>query len=330
MMIASRTPLRVSFFGGGTDYPEYFERHRGAVVGMAIDKYIYISSLTLSDFLQYKYRISYSKLETVQNLRQIQHPVVRVVLEYYCVDEALDISVLSDLPASSGLGSSSSFTVGLINLVNAMKSVCMTKLELGKQATFVERKLLGERVGVQDQLHAAFGGLNRFDFVDGRTKISPIQMSSQGQAALLDSLVLIYTRISRFASETLDEQLQATTEQKLDSDLANLLMLTDDAVRILERRNCNSMLEDLGALMHEGWETKRRLSSKISNPEIDHLYDLARQHGALGGKLCGAGSGGFLLMVVPPDRHADLAEAIAPIKIVKLGMDTQGSTILHG
>lgn len=330
MMISSRTPLRVSFFGGGTDYPEYFERHRGAVVGMAIDKYIYISTLKLRDFLQYKYRVSYSKLETVQNIRDIQHPVVRVVLEHYGVDEALDISVLSDLPASSGLGSSSSFTVGLINLVNALKSVCMTKLELGNQAIFVERKLLGETVGVQDQLHAAFGGINRFDFVDGRTRISPVQMTSQGQAALLNSLVLIYTGINRFASETLDEQLQATAEQKLDSDLAHLLTLTNEAVSILESSNSNSMLQDLGALMHEGWETKRRLSSKISNPEIDHLYDLARQHGALGGKLCGAGSGGFLLMVVPPDRHADLAAAIAPIKIVNVGMDTQGSTILHG
>ena len=330
MIITSRTPLRVSFFGGGTDYPEYFERHRGADVGMAIDKYIYISTLTLSNFLQYKYRISYSKLETVQSISDIQHPVVRVVLEYYGIEEALDMSVLSDLPARSGLGSSSTFTVGLINLINTLKSVCMTKLELGNQAIYVERKLLGERVGVQDQLHAAFGGINRFDFVAGSTKIIPIQMTSQGQAALLNSLVLIYTGISRFASESLVEQLQATAEQKLDSDLAHLLTLTDDAVSILERKNPDSMLQDLGALMHEGWETKRRLSTKITNPEIDHLYNLARRHGALGGKLCGAGSGGFLLMVVPPDRHADLATAVAPIKIVNVGLDTQGSTILHG
>ena len=330
MMITSRTPLRVSFFGGGTDYPEYFQRHRGAVVGMAVDKYIYISTLKLSNFLQYKYRVSYSKLETVHDAAEIEHPVVRAVLQHYGIDDALDISVLSDLPSSSGLGSSSAFTVGLLNLVNALKSVRMTKLDLGNAAIHVERHLLGERVGVQDQLHAAFGGINRFDFVDGRIKISPIQMTAPGLTALLDSLVLIYTRINRFASETLDEQLEATAERRLDNDLGHLLALTDDAVEILEQQEPDRMLAELGTLLDEGWQIKRRLSSRVSNDDIDQLYQFARDNGALGGKLCGAGGGGFLLMLVPPERQAALSEILAPTKLVKLGLDTQGSTIIYG
>jgi D-glycero-alpha-D-manno-heptose-7-phosphate kinase len=329
MLITSRTPLRVSFFGGGTDYPEYFERTPGAVVGMAIDKYIYISALRLSTVINYRYRVSYSKLETVQRAEDISHPVVRSVLKHFEIDQPLDINIMADLPASSGLGSSSAFTVGFLNLVKTLQAKKLTKLDLGLAAIHVERELLKERVGVQDQLHAAFGGMNRFDFVDGRIRITPVHMSGECQSCLLDSLVLVYTGITRYASETLKSQIEATLEKKIDTELSHLMALTNQAVAALECGDPEKMLADFGAMMHEGWMTKRKLSSTMSNRAIDALYEQARGAGALGGKLCGAGAGGFLLLVVPVHARERVCEALVPASIIPVGLDTLGATILY-
>lgn len=330
MLITSRTPLRVSFFGGGTDYPEYYARYPGAVVGMAINRYIYVSALKLANFIQYKYRISYRSLEVVENCDDIKHPVVRESLKYCGVEDALDINIMADLPASSGLGSSSAFTVGLINLLRALQARPTTRLDLGLSAIHVERELLGERVGVQDQLHAAFGGLNRFDFEGKRIRISPLHLHSDVSNRLMSSLYLVYTGIQRYASDTLDEQLKATTESKIDAQLSHLLKLTDDAVTVLEGADPERALQDFGAMMHEGWMTKRKLSSKVSNPEIDALYEAATSAGALGGKLCGAGGGGFLLVVVPPERAEAFKDRMRNSHLIKIEMDSAGSTILAG
>ncbi len=330
MMIVSRTPLRISFFGGGTDYPEYFRRARGAVVGMAIDKYVYISALRLASVLDYRYRISYSRIETVSDAAAIQHPVVRNVIQHFAVEEALDLSIMADLPARSGLGSSSSFTVGFLNLVCALQRRKMTKLDLARTAVFVERELLRENVGVQDQYHAAFGGLNRFDFDGDRTRISPVQMTAPCLSALTSSLFLIYTGMTRFASATLDEQMARTREGKVEAELSHLLALTDQAVDVLECGAPERMLLDFGAMLHEGWQTKKKLSSRVTNPEIDRLYDATREAGALGGKLCGAGSGGFLLVLVPPERQERFLERMQGSICIPTGLDTIGSTILTG
>jgi D-glycero-alpha-D-manno-heptose-7-phosphate kinase len=328
MLITSRTPLRVSFFGGGTDYPEYFERRPGAVVGMAIDKYIYVSALRLATFLQYKYRLSYSRVETESRIEDLHHPVVRAVLQHYGIEDALDISIMADLPASSGLGSSSAFTVGLINLISCLRQEPLTKFDLGRTAIHVERELLKEHVGVQDQLHAAFGGINRFDFIDGRTRISPVQMTSNCQAQFVSSLVLLYTGLTRYASDTLKEQIESTKDLKVERELEHLVELTSQAVRVLEGPEPDALVRDFGAMMHEGWMIKRNLSSKVSNAAIDELYDRARSAGALGGKLCGAGGGGFLLMVVPPQMRDRFAAAMAPTIAIPLDIDTLGSTII--
>lgn len=330
MIIVSRTPLRISFFGGGTDYPEYFQRARGAVLGMAIDKYVYVTALRLTNTLDFRYRISYSRLETVNEVTEIQHPVVRSVLQHYQLRDPLAISVLVDLPSRSGLGSSSSFTVGCINLVSSLQQRMITKLDLAREAVFVERELLHENVGVQDQHHAAFGGLNRFDFEGSRVRISPVQMTGPCLAALNSALFLIYTGVSRYASETLDEQMTRTRERKVDDELKQLLTLTDQGMEVLEGNDPDRMLTEFGAMLHEGWMTKKRLSSKISTPHIDALYEEARAAGALGGKLCGAGSGGFLLMLVPPHRQASFREKLGADAIVPVALDTIGSTILTG
>ena len=328
-MMVSRTPLRVSFFGGGTDYPEYFRRARGAVVGMAINQYVYVSMLQLTNILEYRYRVSYSKIETISDVESISHPVVRNVLQHYGVASALDIGIMADLPARSGLGSSSSFTVGLLNLIFALQGKVTTKLDLARSAVFVERELLTENVGVQDQYHAAFGGLNRFDFQGDRTRISPVQMTGPCLAALTSSLFLLYTGVTRFASDTLHEQMKRTRSGAVDRDLEHLLALTDQAVDVLEGGSPENMLSEFGAMLHEGWETKKRLSSRVSGPEIDELYDFARASGAVGGKLCGAGSGGFLLMLVPPGRQSAFLAAMGSVCVIAVGLDTSGSTILQ-
>jgi len=330
MLLTCRTPLRISFFGGGTDYPEYIEQNRGAVLGMAIDRYIYISALKLGTFLDYKYRVSYSKHERVNSIEEIEHPVVRAVLSHYGIDQPLDISVLSDLPARSGLGSSSSFTVGFLNLVAKILDLRFTKYDLAEKAIFVERTLLKENVGLQDQYHASFGGINRFDFRTNRTQISPVRISGGSLEILSQSLYLVFTGIARFASATLDEQIENTKTKAINSKLEHLLKLTDQAVDVLESENPLKMLIDLGAMLHEGWETKRSLSQKVSNPTIDELYATARKNGALGGKLCGAGGGGFFLLLVPPHARKQVTEALSPLKMIPLRIDTGGSTIIYG
>jgi D-glycero-alpha-D-manno-heptose-7-phosphate kinase len=330
MITVSRTPLRVSFFGGGTDYPEYFQRGRGAVLGMAIDKYVYISALRLSSVIDYRYRVSYSRIETVKDARELQHPVVRSVLQHFEQCDPLDLSIMADLPARSGLGSSSSFTVGLINLVHALQRRPITKLDLARTAIFVERELLGEKVGVQDQYHAAFGGLNRFEFSTDRARIEPVHMIASCQEALTSSLFLVYTGVTRFASETLEEQMHKTVSKTVDSELSHLLALVDQAVTVLEGGDPDSLLVDLGSMLHDGWETKKKLSSKVSSPQIDALYAAALGAGAYGGKLCGAGSGGFLLMLVPPQRRVRFLENMNGRAVIPVAMDTIGSTILTG
>ena len=253
---------------------------------------------------------------------------MRALLQHESIDWPLDISIQADLPASSGLGSSSAFTVGLVNLLNALRGKTLTRHDLGQKAIHVEQVLLKENVGVQDQLHAAFGGMNRFDFIDGRTRITPVQMTTQCEDYLMSSLVLVYTGKTRFASSVLTEQVQSTKEQKIDRELSHLLALVSQSVTVLEGSDPDAMLRDFGAMMHEGWQTKRTLSSGISSPEIDALYDAALAAGALGGKLCGAGGGGFLLMVVPPHSHARFRSAMRDHSLIPIGMDGQGSVIL--
>jgi len=329
MLYTVRTPLRVSFFGGGTDYPEYFRRGRGAVLGMAVNKYIYISAFRLLSCLEYRYRLSYSRLEQVGSADEIQHPAVREAFRLYGVTDPLDVSVMADLPANSGLGSSSSFSVGLLNLISHMAGASVTKLDLAQRAIHLEREVLGENVGVQDQLHAAFGGFNRFDLTDNRVRISPLQMTGPCQDRLMQSLFLVYTGVKRHASKILDEQVTATASGSLDRDLSHLLGLVDDATAVLEGRDPVTMLNDFGAMLHEGWLTKRRLSARISSPEIDALYEQARGSGAIGGKLCGAGAGGFLLAVVPPERRGEFLDGMADRQVMPITMDTQGSVVLR-
>ena len=329
MMVAVRTPLRVSLFGGGTDYPAYFRRSPGAVIGFTIDKYVYLSALRLGASVDYRYRLSYSQIETVDSVAQIRHPVVKAVLRHYGFDEPTDFSAQADLPASAGLGSSSAFTVSVINLVSHLMGTPRTRMELAREAIHTEQVLLSEHVGVQDQLHASFGGINRFDLAGDSFRIAPINISGQDLGVLADWMVLVYTGVKRHASAIVADQVRRTAGGTLDGELREMLALVDAAQQILEdaaRRD--DAPERIGALLHQSWQLKKRLAAKITAPEIDRLYDFCRDNGAIGGKLCGAGGGGFLLMVVPPDGRAAFEAAVGARQCVRFRVEPQGTVLI--
>ena len=328
MVWMTRTPLRVSLFGGGTDYPEYFNRHPGSVVGFGINQYIHIAALRLGSFLDYKYRVSYSKLEYCMSIDQIQHPVVREVLKNMAIDELLDISVMSDLPASgSGLGSSSAFTVGFLMLCNAIKKNPATKIDLARAAINVERNLLKENVGIQDQLHTAFGGFNRFDFHGDNISVIPLQISGSIISMLRKNLVLVHTGIARRATETVKAQVEATKTKALDQDLSELRNLVDECVNLLESQSVD-VLENLGRMLSESWYIKRNLTSAISNESIDNIFEAIVGAGAYGAKLCGAGGGGFFLALIAPEKLDALREAVAPNGIISIDIDLNGTSLV--
>ena len=329
MFSIARAPLRVSFFGGGTDYPEYFKREPGAVVGVAMDRYIYIAGSTILWLADYKFRVSYSKTEHTNDVNDIQHPVVREALKRFYYDRSLDLSIFSDIPARTGLGSSSTFTVCLLKLLAHMNKADLTPMELAEKAHHMEHDILQERVGVQDQLHASFGGVNRFDFFENKMSCLPVKLSGLGHDALARSMFLVYTGKTRSASEVLDEQVKETSTKKLDKDLRELYDMVGECVRVLENPRPQHMIDDLGRMLHEGWQIKKRLSSKITNPMVDDLYAKAQANGALGGKLCGAGTGGFLLTIVPQEQGNHFIKAMGEDMVLPIGIDRDGACIVQ-
>lgn len=328
MVLLSKTPLRISFFGGGTDYPEYYMRRSGSVLGMSINKYIYIALIEMCGIQDYKYRISYSVLELAKSIDSINHPVIRAILKDFSIESSLDISIMSDMPANSGLGSSSSFTVGLVNLLKAFQNVGATKLDIALDAIRTERDLLHENVGIQDQLHASFGGLNKFEFNSSSISVTPVVMTSKNLNTLNNSLFLVYTGKQRHASHVVKKQVISTASGELDSALESLQFLLLDAEKLLRMSTTNDLLFDFGALLMEGWIIKKSLSTCISNSDIDDLASLCILNGATGLKLCGAGSGGFILCVVAECRQDTFIKQMEPFRAIKVCMDLEGTTIV--
>jgi D-glycero-alpha-D-manno-heptose-7-phosphate kinase len=326
-IVYSRTPLRVSFAGGGSDYPEFYERHAGAVVGMSIDKYIYIGVRPLSAFGHEQFTLSYRRAEAVDRVDDIQHPVFRAVLACELGAARLQFSVMADLPAGVGLGSSSSFTTGLLNLVSSIKGENPTRYELATRAIHYEREVLRENVGVQDQLHASYGGMNRFDFDADGIRITPVRQSEECRKVLSDSLMLVSTGIIRRATEVVEEQIKATRESRLDDDLSDIKAMVDPTVAALELEDPETMLREMGRLLDENWNVKRGLSSKMTNADIDRIYDDAKRLGVYGGKLCGGGGGGFFLFVADPPTQARLLDRFGA-QCLAISPDGYGSQIL--
>ncbi len=328
-MIISRTPVRLSFFGGGTDYREYFERNGGAVLGTTIDKYVYVSVNRLSEFFDYKVRVGYSKAELVNNVEDIVHPSVRETLKFKRIAGFLDIHIFADLPARTGLGSSSTFTVGFLNALYALEGRVLSKQRLAEEAIHIEQQLIRENVGCQDQTHAAFGGLNIIEFSGNGVKVRPVVIARDKYDLLDSSLLVFYTGLSRYASEIAREQIENTRAKSKDAYLARMHRMVFDAEKIISDEGPREMVAALGELLHEGWTLKKRLSSKISSDFIDDLYARARSAGAYGGKLAGAGGGGFLFMLVPEEKKAAVREALKDLLEVRFRFESEGSKIIY-
>lgn len=323
-MIITRTPFRVSFFGGGTDYPLWYKEHGGAVLSTTIDKYCYISCRYLPQFFSHRHRIVYSKIENVGEVSEIEHPAVRAVLEWLRWERGLEVHHDGDLPARSGLGSSSSFTVGLIHALNALQGRYISKDELAVQAIHVEQEVIRENVGSQDQVSAAFGGFNRIQFrQDGRFDVDPIVLRRDRLDALQGSLMLCFTGLSRFASEVAKSKLQNFKNRQ--TELRRLHEMVDAAIEILRGE---APITEFGRLLDEGWRYKRSLSDKVSTTEIDELYAKARSSGAVGGKLLGAGGGGFLLLFAPPEAQPAVRAKLDRLVHVPFEFETSGSRVV--
>lgn len=324
-MIISRTPFRISFFGGGSDYPGHYNHHGGAVLAATINRFCYISIRSLPPFFDYRYRVVYSKSEHVRDIGQINHPSVRECLRYMEIDEGLEIHHDGDVPARGGLGSSSSFTVGLLHALNAYKGRMISKRDLAEAAIHVEQNMIQEHVGSQDQTMAAFGGVNlvRFDCPTRQhLLVTPLCIQRERMEALEKRLMLFFTGILRTASDVAKHQIAAIDSKR--EELATMTAMVDEAAHIL---NNGSDIADFGRLLNESWAIKRCLTDKITSPVIDDIYAKGLRSGACGGKLLGAGGGGYILFFVDPERRQEMKDSLGLVH-VPFKFESQGSQII--
>ncbi len=324
-MIISRTPFRVSFVGGGTDLAEFYRKESGKVFSTTIDKYVYVAVKRQMDIVDFKYRISWSKIEFKNSIDEIEHPLVREALKLMEIDFPLEVTTFADVPANTGLGSSSTFMVGLLHALFALKGKMVTKHELARLAAYVEVDLLKRHMGKQDHYAAAYGNINVITFCpDESVNVDPVFYDPEIKTKLESRLMLFYTRLKRDASEVLKKQKQATSS-KFES-LKQMKALVDPLVDIISH---NKDLKEFGRILHQGWLLKKSLTDEISNEEIDQYYAKALAAGALGGKLLGAGSGGFLLFYVEPQNQAKVAQALQPLYQMKFKFEDDGTRVTY-
>ena len=325
-MIISRTPFRISFFGGGTDYPNWYKEHGGCVISTTINKYSFITARYLPPFFDYKYRIRYFTHEETQTLNEIKHPSVRECAKYLQIKKGFEIVHNADLPAQSGLGSSSTFTVGLLNTLYSLKNYMPTKKELALDAIHVEQNLIGEYVGSQDQTAASFGGLNKISFNSmNDIEVDPIILPSERRYALQENLMLFFTGFARNASDLAKHQIEATCNN--ENKLNTIIEICNEGLSVLV--DTKQPIDNFGKLLGEQWKVKRELTDKISNKEIDSIYEAGLSAGALGGKLLGAGGGGFILFYVKKNKQDKVRSALKKLLCVPFGFEFTGSKIIY-
>lgn len=323
-MIITRTPFRMSFFGGGTDFSGFFNKHGGAVISTTFDKYCYVTVRHLPAFFEYKTHLTYSKTEYVNSYEEIQHPAIRAAMKHMDMHN-IRLTYESDLPARTGLGTSSSFAVGMIEAFYALNGKYADKRKLADDAIYLERELCKEAGGIQDQIAASFGGLNRIDFSKDGYTVRPIVISRARKEKLNNNLMLFFTGFSRFSSD-----IQKGTEKSMKdktNELLEMYSLVDKAEKILTDESCD--LDDFGKLLDYTWKLKRGISSGISTGSIDEQYEKAMKAGALGGKLLGAGGGGFLLFYVPQEKQEAVKKALENQMYVPFKFENEGTRIIH-
>ena len=321
-MIRVRAPFRISFFGGGTDFEEYYKEYGGAVLSTTIDKYCYVTLRDLPPFFEYNNQFTYSKIERFNEPNEIEHPLVRNALKMFPYDH-IQIAYDADLPACSGLGTSSAFAVALLQGLHAMRGEYPDKAHLAGEAVYLERTLCAEAGGVQDQYATAFGGLNRFEFSENGIDEKQILISAERRQQLEENIFLVFTGFTRFSNEI-------SVENKKNI-LHNLQTLSFIKQMVKEGENIlyNGNLDDFGKLLDEGWKLKRSLAKKISNEKVNDIYMHAIKNGALGGKILGAGGGGFLLLYVPKDNQSKVMQALSEYQVSKVKFEQQGSVFIN-
>lgn len=327
-MVITKTPLRISFFGGGTDYPAWYKENGGAVLSASINKYSYLHVQNLPPFFPYKIKVSWSRIEEVKDVSEIIHPSVREVLRFVGLhNEPLTIHYTGDLPARSGMGSSSSFTVGLLHALYGLQSTTPGKQKLAEEAIHVEQNLIKENVGSQDQIAAAFGGFNKIEFFKNNTfTVTPVILPDNRIKEFQKHLLLFFTGFSRTASEIAAEQIKNIPDKI--KELHTMRQMVDEAEDIL-KNGSGDWLGAFGELLHKNWEIKRGLSSKISNGIIDDFYARGLNAGALGGKILGAGGGGFLLIYARPEKQEIIKRALSDLLFVPFEFENYGSQIIY-
>ena len=323
-MIISKTPYRISFFGGGSDYPCWYKEYGGSVLSTTIDKYIYISCRKLPPFFKHKYRIVWSKIETVNNIKQIQHKAVRAMLQNYKIKNGLEIHYDGDLPARSGMGSSSVFVVGLMNLINCFKGKKINKRDLASKSIFFEQKILDEVVGSQDQIAATYGGFNKINFYKNNTfKLTEFSIKNNNLQKLNKNLLLLYTGQKRTAHHVAKSYVKNLPKSK-KPHIQRILSFVNEGEKIIKNGN----ISDFGKLLNESWFEKKGLSSSVTNNSIDRIYNTAIKKGALGGKLLGAGGGGFFLFYVPHFKQKEFINYFRNFTTIPFRFTSEGSRII--
>lgn len=323
-MVITHTPFRMSFFGGGTDFPGFYNEHGGAVISTTFDKYCYVNVRHLPPFFEYSTELSYSKIERVKNIDEINHPSIRECMRYLDMRD-IRLTYEADLPAKSGLGTSSSFAVGMLNAFYSLKGKYKSKRELADDAIYLERELCNEAGGVQDQIAVAFGGFNRIDFSADGYQVTPVVMSNERKEILNNNLMMFFTGFSRFSSD-----IQTSTQAVLKDKTAQLLemySLVDTAQGILTDKN--SDLNDFGRLLDHTWKLKRGITTRISTNSLDEIYEKAMSAGALGGKLLGAGGGGFFVFYVEPEKRKSVMQALDKLLYIPFRFEDSGTRVIY-
>ncbi len=323
-MIITKTPFRISFFGGGTDYPAWYKNYGGSVLATTIDKYCYISCRRLPPFFEHKHRIVYSRIENVKSINEIEHPAVRGVFNWLDIVDGLEVHHDGDLPARSGLGSSSAFTVGLIHALKGLNGELVNKSQLARDAIYIEQNVLNENVGSQDQISAAFGGFNKILFHKNDSfSVEPITLSALRRQDLQSHLMLCFTGFSRIADSIAKSKIDNLKNR--EAELIRMGEMVDEAINILLSNHIS--IDEFGKLLDLSWKYKRSLSERVSTPEIDQIYDAAMQAGAIGGKILGAGGGGFMLLFAKPEKQPAIRERLKKLVHVEFNFENSGSRV---
>ena len=324
-MIISRTPFRISFVGGGTDLRSFYSEEPGQVLSASIDKYIYVVVKRQIGIVEHKYRVNWSKVEFCNNIEEIEHPIVREALKLFEIDFPIEITTFSDIPGSTGLGSSSAFTVGLVHALHALKGKHATKHTLATEAGSIEVDILKRTMGKQDHFASAYGDLNVFTFNSDETiSAEPVFYTDEVRNTLEQNMMLFYTELKRDASDVLETQNKATADKR-----AVLSQMRDLVHPLREVLSGNKDMNTFGEILHEGWLLKKSITNEISNSQIDGYYEKALQAGAIGGKLLGAGGGGFLLLYVEPENQSKVIDALAELFCLDVKLDSAGTRITY-